>query len=191
MSEPICANLDPPNLSQQNYSQIFSANVKNWKHWDKDYTHSFSYQIVDISVNKSNLQFVRVKKSTFLQLFNMPISCKMPNCKRQDSEAMFTFPTKAFALNNWRLAAKIPENQAVSSYRVCYQHFPQENLQATIVYSLKDKDGKWPKWFFMSSLSLIHGWACDQSKSKFRASLSKCIKIADFESLDLPTWFHE
>ena len=63
-------------------------------------------------------------------------------CPRQDTEAMFTYPTKPFALNNWRLATKIPENQAVSNYRVCYQHFPKESIQAKISYSLKDKDGK-------------------------------------------------
>ena len=70
----------------------------------------------------------------------MPANCKL--CKRVDNEAMFTPPTKPFALNNWRLAMKIPENQAMSNFRVCYQHFPMGSVKATITYSLKDKDGK-------------------------------------------------
>ena len=71
----------------------------------------------------------------------MPMSCVI--CKNQGTVALFKFPTKAIAVNNWRLVTKIPENQtAVSGYRVCYQHFPKESLKATITYSLKDKDGK-------------------------------------------------
>ena len=97
-------------------------------------TRTHFHTRLNISVNKSTYFAIRSCKN---QLFNMPISCKI--CKIQDSEAMFTFPTKA---NNWRLVMKIPENQAVSSYRVCYRHFPMENVQAKITYSLKDKEGE-------------------------------------------------
>ena len=74
----------------------------------------------------------------------MPITCTVTGCKRRDTKAMFTLPTKPLALNNWRLALKIPESQAVSGVRICFQHFPMASIQATLKvnYDLKDKDGK-------------------------------------------------
>ena len=65
-------------------------------------------------------------------------------CPRRDSRGMFRFPSKLTAANKWKLALKIPEEQSVSSWYVCYQHFPKENIEATlkVSYSLVGKDGE-------------------------------------------------
>ena len=70
----------------------------------------------------------------------MVASCKI--CRKTGGYGLFTFPTKQPALNNWKLAAKIPESQATNNFRVCYRHFEKNDMEATMKISLKDKDGE-------------------------------------------------
>ena len=77
----------------------------------------------------------------------MAYYCKIPTCHRRDSKGMFSFPGKnsPAALTNWKLACKIPETQAIpASFKVCYQHFPKEKVDAKlkVEYTLKDKEGE-------------------------------------------------
>ena len=75
----------------------------------------------------------------------MAYSCKIPSCGQRGSSGMFTCPTKAPALTNWKLALKVPETQVISpSWRICFKHFPSESIDAKlkVEYSLKNKTGK-------------------------------------------------
>ena len=76
----------------------------------------------------------------------MPTSCKI--CHQKVGAGMlYTYPKNQPALNNWKLALKIPEKDAVTHMRVCAKHFASDNITATlkIDYDLKDKDGKLSK----------------------------------------------
>ena len=72
----------------------------------------------------------------------MVFTCKI--CKNRSSLGMFGFPTKPSALNNWRIAAKIPDDAKTSNFRLCYRHFDSDNIEAVIKieYSLKNKGEK-------------------------------------------------
>ena len=76
-------------------------------------------------------------------VFSMPSSCKACHHKVGPG-LLYTFPRTQPALNNWKLALKIPEKDAVTNMRVCSKHFSTDNMSAVlkIDYDLKDKDGK-------------------------------------------------
>ena len=73
----------------------------------------------------------------------MAYTCKVPSCGQRGSSGMFTCPSKAPA--KWKLAMKVPDSQVISpSWRICYKHFPSENIDAKlkVEYSLKNKAGR-------------------------------------------------
>ena len=70
----------------------------------------------------------------------MVFTCKI--CKVRSAIGMFGFPSKPSSLNNWRIAAKIPDDSKIAShFRLCYRHFDIDNIEAVIKveYTLKDK----------------------------------------------------
>ena len=72
----------------------------------------------------------------------MVFTCKI--CKNRSNLGMFGPPSKPSALNNWRIAAKIPDDTKTSNFKLCFRHFESNNIEAVIKieYSLKNKGKK-------------------------------------------------
>ena len=99
----------------------------------------------------------------------MVFTCKI--CKNRSNLGLFGPPSKPSALNNWRIAAKIPVETKTSNFKLCFRHFDSQNIEAVIKieYSLKNKGKK----------SVIHKVSQPDSQIGFRQTFEvKCIFVS-------------
>ena len=119
----------------------------------------------------------------------MVFTCKI--CKNRSNLAMFGFPSKPSALNNWRIAAKIPDDTKTSNFKLCFRHFDSNNIEAVIKieYSLKNK-GK-NVWFtkFHSQIQRLD--INRIVKSNLESSVFLCQYLSHWKpNLTYFNWFH-
>ena len=116
----------------------------------------------------------------------MVFTCKI--CKNRSNLAMFGFPSKPSALNNWRIAAKIPVDTKTSNFKLCFRHFESNNIEAVIKieYSLKNKGKKCVIYKVSQPVSEIHQ-ICQKCQQYFIVQCF-CVRIFLIETNFVLFW---